>query len=436
MPYNRHARRLLAGLLCVFFSAALTSCASKANPVTESSPSSANQSSAPNSQFVTHLTPNGTGIVRSVPSSPPSYTLTKPISASDSFDIRWLDCPKYLNAGMLEKLKASIPNISFNSETVWPKDMPSGYDPTAIMNAGKNPGLGVDALHSEGITGKGVSVAIIDQTLFTGHREYKDNLALYEEIHVMPDEPASMHGSAVASIAVGKSCGVAPDAKLYYWAVNLAKDPYSQSASDADIAFSDGAAAAVDRMLAVNDTLPQNEKIRVLTISRGFRNLKDAGVQTFLKAIKRAQNAGIFVLTTSTFQYSDFMSRDTDFAGLGKASLTGDADNLSTYTLGRFEQAHAETYCNKLLVPMDFRTTADPSGTSDYAFYSDGGFSWVAPYLAGLYALSVQTKPDITPQIFWKAALNTSSDLTVTLSQKQYVFHHVINPAKLIGSLK
>ena len=434
MPHYRNVRRLIAGLLCVFFSAALTSCGSKASPAAESAPSSESQSSATNTLFATHLTRNGTGLVHSVPAL--EYTVNKPLKASDSFDIRWLNCPQYLDEGMLRKLKAALPNISFNSETVWPKDLPSGYDPSAIMNSGKNPGLGVDALHKEGITGKGVSVAIIDQTLLTGHKEYKDNLALYEEIHVMPDESASMHGSAVASIAVGKSCGVAPDAKLYYWAVNFAKDPYSQNANDASIAFSDGVAAAVDRMLAVNDTLPQNERIRVLSISRGFTDLKDAGVQTFLKAIKRAQNAGIFVLTTSTFQYSDFMSKDTDFAGLGRTDLMGDADNLSTYTLGRFEQSNVETFVNKLLVPMDSRTTADPSGETDYAFYPDGGFSWVAPYLAGLYALAVQAKPDITPQIFWSTALNTSSKLTVTLNQKQYVLQHVINPTKLISTLK
>jgi subtilisin family serine protease len=434
MSHCRYAHRLIVGLLCVLFSAALTSCGSKASSAAESAPSSESQSSATNTQFVTHLTRKGTGLVRSVPAL--EFTDKTTIKVSDSVDIRWLNCPLYLDKGQLGKLKDSIPNITFNSETVWPKDLPSGYDPSAIMNAGKNPGLGVDALHNEGITGKGVSVAIIDQPLLTDHREYKDNLALYEEIHVMPDESSSTHGPAVASIAVGKSCGVAPDAKLFYWAIDVTKDLHNQGTDDANTAFADGEAAAIDRMLAVNDTLPPNEKIRVLSISRGFTDLKDAGVQTFLKAIKRAQNAGIFVLTTSSFQYSDFMSKDTDFAGLGRTDLMGDADNLSSYTLGRFEQSDAETFVNKLLVPMDSRTTADPSGEADYVFYPDGGISWATPYVAGLYALAVQTKPDITPQIFWKTALNTSSKLTVTLNQKQYVLQHVINPTKLISTLK
>jgi subtilisin family serine protease len=307
------------------------------------------------------------------------------------------------------------------------------------MAAGKNPGLGVNALHEQGINGKGVSIAIIDQTLFTGHPEYQDNLALYEEIHVIPGENAAMHGSAVSSIAVGKTCGVAPDAKLYYWAVDFAKSMNIQDASDKNIAFADGVAVAVDRMLEVNARLPESDKIRVLSISRGFDDLSDTGVQTFLKAVERAKAAGIFVITTSTFRYYDFMTPATDFAGLGKSDYAGDPDTLSTYTLSPWEQEYSSAFIDKLLVPMDARTTADFTGPDDYVFYPQGGFSWVAPYLAGLYALSVQVKPDVTPELFWTTALDTSSKLTVkipaTADGKEYTFNHVINPQALIDAL-
>lgn len=437
MSHINRVIHITLALLCVFTSTALTSCRSSLNLQTASSTLSAAASISTDDvsrKFVNRLTKNGTGLVRNVPAF--SYHATQSSTLSDTLDIRWLNCPKYLNNGQLIKLSDAIPNITFNSDTIWPANIPSNFNHSAIMEAGKNPGLGVDLLHSKGITGKGVSIAIIDQTLFTGHKEYKDNLALYEEIHITPTESASMHGSTVASIAVGKTCGVAPNAKLYYWAMNFAKGPYKQDASDTNIAFADGVAVAIDRMLKVNDTLPSNEKIRVLSISRGFNDLKDAGVQTFLKAVKRAQNAGIFVITTSTFQYSEFMSRDTDFAGLGKTDLTGNPDNLPTYTLGHWEQSNAGKYINNLLAPMDTRTTADPSGENDYAFYAYGGFSWIAPYLAGLYALAVQVKPDITPKDFWATALKTSNKMTVTINNKQYTFNHVINPKKLIEIFK
>jgi hypothetical protein len=56
---------------------------------------------------------------------------------------------------------------------------------------------------------------------------------------------------------------------------------------------------------------------------------------------------------------------------------------------------------------MDSRTTASPTGKEDYVFYRQGGWSWAIPYLAGMYTLAVQVKPDITPEEFWDTALNT-----------------------------
>ena len=109
---------------------------------------------------------------------------------------------------------ADIIAASFDSKTIWPNKLPKNFDPNAVMEQGKDPGLGVRTLHEQGVTGKGVGLAIIDQGLLTKHIEYKDQLRFYEEIHCAPE--TSMHGAAVASIAVGKTVGVAPDADLYY----------------------------------------------------------------------------------------------------------------------------------------------------------------------------------------------------------------------------
>ncbi|MFB0919710.1 MAG: S8 family serine peptidase [Oscillospiraceae bacterium] len=278
-----------------------------------------------------------------------------------------------------------------------------------------------------------------DQTLYTGHPEYSDQ---HEEIHVLPVESANIHGSVVSSIAVGKSCGVAPGAKLYYWAINSSKVINSISSDDASIAFADGLAVAIDRVLEINKSLPGNEKIRVISISRGFSILEDESVKTFLAAVQRAKKAGVFVVTTSTYQCYDWLNEENDFAGLGKVDFTGDPDKLSTYTLGTWEQSIADKCISKLLAPMDVRTTADFTSGDGYVFYSDGGWSWVAPYLAGVYALACQVKPDVTPEEFWNAALETADTLTVkiqtenTSEGEEYAFQHVINPVHLIESLE
>ena len=56
------------------------------------------------------------------------------------------------------------------------------------MEIGKNPGLNIRKLHKEGLTGKGIGIAIIDQNLLVDHSEYKDQLRMYEEIHIQKSD--------------------------------------------------------------------------------------------------------------------------------------------------------------------------------------------------------------------------------------------------------
>ncbi len=116
--------------------------------------------------------------------------------------------------GSLDDLLHAI----FDSKTQWPasNQMPADFDWQAIMETGKNPGLGIRSLHEAGITGRGVNIAIIDQPLIIDHIEYADRIRLYEEINVVPGTPSQMHGPGVTSIAVGRTAGVAPHANVYY----------------------------------------------------------------------------------------------------------------------------------------------------------------------------------------------------------------------------
>jgi hypothetical protein len=38
--------------------------------------------------------------------------------------------------------------------------------------------------------------------------------------------------------------------------------------------------------------------------------------------------------------------------------------------------------------------------------------------------------------VFWETALSTSSELTATLKNEQYIFNHVIYPEGIINALK
>lgn len=61
--------------------------------------------------------------------------------------------------------------------------------------------------------------------------------------------------------------------------------------------------------------------------------------------------------------------------------------------------------------------------------------SWSVPYVAGLYALACQVKPDITPDVFWREAFNTS-DIASVNNGDQKELGKIVNPVKLIDKLK
>jgi hypothetical protein len=324
-------------------------------------------------------------------------------------------------------LRERLPDLlqaSFDSHTQWPAALPEAFNPMRVMHAGKSPGLGVRALHDKGITGRGVSIAIIDMSLLVDHAEYEERLRLYEELHSM-ERLASMHGTAVASIAVGKTVGVAPEADLYYiadsfctssplpWASMLwqslraSRDATASAATAKELnrsvmAMVDfrWAAKAIRRVLAINRRLPRERRIRAIAVEIGWSR-GQTGYEAVTAAVEQAQREGVFVVSSCL---SD--TYGLRFHGLGREPMGAPEDPTSYHLFTDWGPGFDKP---TLLFPMDSRTTAAPTGGRDYAFYRHGGWSWVTPYIAGLYALACQVKPDITPEVFWKTALETGT---------------------------
>jgi len=313
----------------------------------------------------------------------------------------------------------------FDSQTDWPAagKMPADFDWRAIMETGKNPGLGVRKLHEQGITGKGVGIAIIDQPLLVEHQEYAQQIRLYEEINLPSQREAQMHAPAVASIAVGKTIGVAPDADLYFFAtLPRIFDDQGNSAYD----FADFA-QAIHRVMEINAQLPAERKIRAISLSYGWFE-KDKGYAEITAAVNKARRAGILVI------YSDPKA----FLGAGRAPLR-DPDDFQAYEPGLLWAARF--YANPglsipLLVPMDSRTTASPTGKDEYVFYPMGGMSWAIPYIAGMYALAAQVAPAITPDKFWKLAIETGQTIEILHKGQTYQLGPILDPAALIAALQ
>jgi hypothetical protein len=265
--------------------------------------------------------------------------------------------------------------------------------------------------------------------LLTEHVEYKSQLRHYEEMVPNTMEAgASMHGAAVASIAVGKTAGVATEADLYFLSPN-----WKQVGGHTDFAE---LAKAVDRVVAINRQLPNEKKIRALSISIGWGSTSP-GYAEMEKAVDNAKKDGIFVVTSSLRNTYPGLF----FHGLGR-DLRMDPEAPTSYGPGSwwagtyYQTGEIVKGMEALLIPMDARCVASPGGVEEYVFYSDGGWSWCAPYIAGLYAMACQVKPDVTPESFWKAALATGDMVTLSKDGRSYEFGKIVNPPKLIEALR
>lgn len=191
---------------------------------------------------------------------------------------------------------------------------------------------------------------MIDRPLLVSHREYADRLRWYDEIDTDPHEPAGWHSTAVASIAAGKTVGVAPEADLYFVGVGMvwSREPPGNwfKALRRSVHTGQTLPMAIRRVLEMNRRLPDDRKIRVLSLSVG------AG-EAFFQAIDEARREGLFVA----------------------------AIDLKLPRLG----------------PV---TIAAPTAPDAYTTHETPAGSWAIAHMAGRYALACQEDPAMTPRRF------------------------------------
>lgn len=360
----------------------------------------------------------------SLPSVP---TYNPNLNDVDQVDLRNDD----LSALDLRQSLNDLMYADFDTRTQWPSTdkMPPGFDWQKIMELGKNPGLNVRSLHAQGITGRGVGIAIIDQPLLVDHQEYADRVQLYEENNIAPTINSTMHGGAVASIALGKTVGVAPEADLYY--IGSWPGDWGTGGSNFTYDFR-YYAQAVHRILQINQYLPEGRKIRVIAMQIGW-SPEQAGYAEITAAVEEAKAAGLLVVSSNLGKTFGFK-----FHGLGRTPLA-DPDKFESYEPGIWWATDfyaGNPFSDQLLIPMDSRTTASEGDTSAYVFYRQGGWSWVIPYIAGIYALAVQVKPTLTPDEFWSAAMKTGRTIELKHGDKVLPFGPILDPVALMAALQ
>lgn len=314
-----------------------------------------------------------------------------------------------------------------------------------ILESNKYPGLGIGTLHKRGITGNGINIGIIDSPLLLEQIEFKGRIKYYEEIGYSNAQPNS-HACGVTSIAAGKTTGVAPDAGIYYIAAQIMDT--SLSTATTQVADYNYYAEAIRKLIQINTGLKDNEKIRVISISAGW-SPQNKGYKEITEAIKDATKLGIFVVSSNMF---DYYGNKFYFHGLSIDALS-DRDKFENYKVidwprwislvenkDGFDKCYIDIFEKnlpeeQLLIPIESKTVAGNKSNTEYILTNQGGWSWCIPYIAGVFALACQVKPDMNAELFWSMALKTGESRTIIKGERQFT-GKIINPQKLIESLE
>lgn len=252
------------------------------------------------------------------------------------------------------------------------------------------PGYALSSLHKQGYTGKGINVAIIDSLIFEDHEEFKGRLVHYEKIGAVHE---INHGTTVASVLVGKRCGVLPEANLYYFAVDFGNE--------------DNMLKAIEKVMELNNNLAEEQKIRFVNISSGPREKKEE----FYNLIEKAANNEI-VIFSSTIP----TRTDPPFA-LRTATIEkdGDINDINNIIIGDWVNEYLKKN-NKTkewliqdrkirdqengyitaYIPSVGRYVASAEEKDQYKYDKEGGLSWATPVLTGLAAMTLQINSNLS----------------------------------------
>lgn len=242
------------------------------------------------------------------------------------------------------------------------------------------------SIHDQGITGKGVTIAVLDGAVNTNIPELK-GANIQDRMPCIKDSaPENMaHGTTVAQILVSPEFGVAPDATLYTYTLPLHGD-----ASNCTLSGWTGEAVN-DTPLLIEQAI--NDGADIITISSNF----DDDSIDLRWAMARALAEGVIVVAAmgneTTENPDDALARWRGICGIGATMPNG---TLTEYT----------NWGNGLLTTaLGTVLTRDMStGRVEEA----DGTSFATPIIAGFLALGRQHfDEDVSPEQMLQALAAT-----------------------------
>jgi hypothetical protein len=304
-----------------------------------------------------------------------------------------------------------IPSLIPNTNTPWPK--PTG-DLFKYPGVGReqhaNDQLGLAELHSEGITGKGYSIAFIDNTIARSHPAFSDIDVICVNAgdngggeNPCPDMTKPSHGQGVAGTMGGKF-GAAPGARLI-------------SIQGSMVGGLTWVAENYKRLnitavsLSIGQTGPRNNSVCGTAVPVGFKEV-----------LTKLSNEDVAVLFSTANQGTVNWVREPN-------CLPGVISVASVMAQSPTQIAIYSSISPDidLLAPAEFYSTGT-NGTEEMF----GGTSQATPFAAALFALGKQARPEANiAQIFYyiKKSAAPVDDIYV----KQIP---VIRPVEMVKALK
>ena len=249
----------------------------------------------------------------------------------------------------------------------------------------------LDQARAKGYTGKGVTIALIDGEVDTTVPELAGATIIDKSPCTVTSSPFSKtHGTAIASLLVSKTYGVAPDATLLTYRTSLADDG---DESGNECAFRNGNPIE-DPTSLINRAI--SDGAQIISISSSDENFDDATKW----AIARADALGVIVVSPmgndAKDETNNGYSKWSGVVGVGAIDTTGKVADYSSWGQGT--------------------TTAAVGGPIIVRNYETGnkaaadGTSYSTPLIAGFLALAKQKWPNATSnqllQLLTKTALN------------------------------
>jgi hypothetical protein len=105
-----------------------------------------------------------------------------------------------------------------------------------------------------------------------------------------------------------------------------------------------------------------------------------------------------------------------------------DRNNPENYGYSFWPRNNDEKHAEKIILPADFRMTAQNEGKTAYVYWGEGGFSWAIPYFVGLAALAWGVDDALTLEEIYRLAESTKT----RTSKGRYV----VNPRDFIKEVK